>query len=949
MTTSNSYLEAKRFIEVLFSHHLKDHDGYVEVRMIGETVVPKWLPRGEITEADWEEISSCNKTHHIYFGVNPRPLSKGKKQEDIRDLVCLWADVDGKDFVGGGKDAALKSISDFPLPPSILVDSGHGYHCYWLLEEPITAVSEDDRLAFKQVLSGVVKKLGGDKSKIPVCSLLRLPGTLNIKDEVPSVCKVLYMEPDLLYRLEDFSEFRDDDYREPADTDEVLPEFGEKKLIITQGDPSATEQERKASAVAAVQRLEVSSKIKRHIITGDLRTEKGKDHTRSGRDQTILYWLLYSDYDYETIKSIFFNPYLGCSNRIRQEGEKSLREDTARALKLVQKNRIEGTPQTQKILEIKKSSFILSVDKPYQINAFVVKDLLKGERAAGSGYKKRACDQYYFFDSEEKVLMDSESLDFYLFMRQRYGLLKRDFEEIKDAVKTEIKNSGEEVEPRKFSHFDDKRYTLYVSNHANAVYRLDGEKIEICDNGVDGVFFESDPKLEAYEYRPELEVIDYFRRPSQSTTLRLLGFQIHLPARERLGLSLEKFKGSYLDTFLISRAHFATDDKFGLLPEEQRLLFLLYFYSLFFKSLQLEKPILCFVGLRESGKSFIATSVGKILFGELFGASTFTKDKKDLAVVLGGNYYTVFDNVDSWVANDLLDMLCAAVTGATEDKRELYTDRSQVQFALDSFVAITSREPKFRRDDVVRRLLLFNTKEITQSLGRSYLWGSLRENRDRILTEGLVNLNTIVKILKGLRGKPELSCSCRMIADWESLVKKICLEGPENFLLRLCMLKMSARKSIFALEDEPLHWVLEEIVYHDNARLEKMSTTDLYGRLHKKAEDMKIKDFSERYKNPKSLGKHLARLRPELEKEYMMVVESPRKAGHIYSFGPLKEDERECSMDKYVCSVCGYVYDPEQGDPGRGISVGTSFEGPPSGFTCPRCERRREYPDEQAY
>jgi rubredoxin len=341
--------------------------------------------------------------------------------------------------------------------------------------------------------------------------------------------------------------------------------------------------------------------------------------------------------------------------------------------------------------------------------------------------------------------------------------------------------------------------------------------------------------------------------------------------------------------------------------------------------------------------------VGKILFGEMFGASTFTKDKKDLAVVLGGNYYTVFDNVDSWVANDLLDMLCAAVTGAAEDKRELYTDRSQVRFTLDSFVAITSREPKFRRDDVVRRLLLFNTKEITQSLGRSYLWGSLRENRDQIMTEVLVNLNTIVRILKDRKGKPEPPCSCRMIADWESLVKKMCPTWPAKLLLLQCMLKMKDRKSFFALEDEPLQWVLEEIIYHDNDRLYKMSTTLLYGKLYDKADAMKIKDFSERYKNPKSLGKHLARLRPELEKEYAMVVASPRKAGHIYSFGPLKEDEDECSTDKYVCSVCGYVYNPEQGDPVQRISVGTSFEGPPNGFTCPRCERRREYPDEEAY
>ena len=683
-----------------------------------------------------------------------------------------------------------------------------------------------------------------------------------------------------------------------------------------------------------MQRLEVTRKIKRHIITGDLRTEKDKDHTRSGRDQTIIYWLVYSDYDYETTKSIFFNPYLGCSNRIPEEGEESLRGDIARALKFVEENKVKGTPQSRKILEIKESRFIPNVQKPYQINAFVVDDLLKGENAAGNGYKKRAGDQYYFFDREEKILMELEGLDFYLFMRQRYGLLKRDFEEIKDAVKTEIKISGQEVEPRKFAHFDDKSYVLYVSNHANNVYRLDGNAIQVYDNGVDGVFFEFDPKLEPYEFKHELEVVDYFQRKPKDKPIEISG--IKFPPREPLGLSLEKFRKSYLDEFLISRAHFGTDDKYGLTPDEQRLLFTLYFYSLFFKSIQLEKPILCFVGLRESGKSFIATSVGKIFFGEMFRPSTFTKEKKDLAVVLGGNYYTVFDNLDSWVANDLLDMLCAAVTGATEDKRELYTDRSQVRFTLDSFVAITSREPKFRRDDVVRRLLLFNTKELTRALGRSSLWRSLMHNRDQILTEVLVNLNTIVRILKSQRNALELPGTCRMIADWESLAKKICSASPENLLLRQCMLKMSARKSFFALEEEPLYWVLSEIIYKDEGTLEKRSATDLYGIFLEKARAMKIEDFSERYKNPGSLGRRLSHLRPELEREFTMAVSSLRQGVKVYSFGPLEEEDKS-EMDRYECSGCGYTYDPEMGDPGKGIPAGRSFEDVSDNWVCPGC------------
>ena len=31
-------------------------------------------------------------------------------------------------------------------------------------------------------------------------------------------------------------------------------------------------------------------------------------------------------------------------------------------------------------------------------------------------------------------------------------------------------------------------------------------------------------------------------------------------------------------------------------------------------------------------------------------------------------------------------------------------------------------------------------------------------------------------------------------------------------------------------------------------------------------------------------------------------------------------------MDKYICDVCGYIYDPEVGDPDGGIAPGTAFE-----------------------
>ena len=42
-------------------------------------------------------------------------------------------------------------------------------------------------------------------------------------------------------------------------------------------------------------------------------------------------------------------------------------------------------------------------------------------------------------------------------------------------------------------------------------------------------------------------------------------------------------------------------------------------------------------------------------------------------------------------------------------------------------------------------------------------------------------------------------------------------------------------------------------------------------------------------------------------------------------------------MKRYVCDVCGYVYDEAQGDPDNGIAPGTRFEDLPDDFVCPLC------------
>ncbi len=42
-------------------------------------------------------------------------------------------------------------------------------------------------------------------------------------------------------------------------------------------------------------------------------------------------------------------------------------------------------------------------------------------------------------------------------------------------------------------------------------------------------------------------------------------------------------------------------------------------------------------------------------------------------------------------------------------------------------------------------------------------------------------------------------------------------------------------------------------------------------------------------------------------------------------------------MEKYVCTICGYVYDPAQGDPDNGVDPGTAWADVPEDWVCPIC------------
>jgi rubredoxin len=52
---------------------------------------------------------------------------------------------------------------------------------------------------------------------------------------------------------------------------------------------------------------------------------------------------------------------------------------------------------------------------------------------------------------------------------------------------------------------------------------------------------------------------------------------------------------------------------------------------------------------------------------------------------------------------------------------------------------------------------------------------------------------------------------------------------------------------------------------------------------------------------------------------------------------------RRKSMEKWECTACGFIYDPEKGDPENGVEPGTLFEDLPDNWVCPQCGVGKEY------
>jgi hypothetical protein len=171
-----------------------------------------------------------------YYGVHPGIANRGptcrNKIDTVAAINCLYAEFDAKDYPAGKDGIAdhLEAIyrdKRFPWPTAI-VDSGGGWHCYWLLAQPFP-LGDVNREDVRRLQWAWVKAAGADDEAKDLARVLRVPGTYNHKPHyAPDFPQVHFVEwsPLRLYDLPDLIEAAHDELEamKPKPPPAVVPQ-----------------------------------------------------------------------------------------------------------------------------------------------------------------------------------------------------------------------------------------------------------------------------------------------------------------------------------------------------------------------------------------------------------------------------------------------------------------------------------------------------------------------------------------------------------------------------------------------------------------------------------------------------------------------------------------------------------------------------------------------------
>lgn len=660
------------------------------------------LPESLLEErSDWE----------WYF--TPAVLkSESRTQAKFKQSNVIWVDF----------DTYVDVESMDPAPSIVLESSPNKFHCYWIVEDPITDV-DDMRYWCKRFLTHFSE---GDLSGFDATQLLRLPWGKNLKlgakkDGKAFSPHVIAWNPGLRYNVDDFSYLPEPEAPMPT---YIETDIGETPETTQPWNRYFEEYE-----------ADLSDTLFRSIAVPEPNPEGV-----SGNLFSVVRTIHKTIPDPKKIFQLVYNsPVDKFSQEHGPRGRHLLWKDINRVIgkaEIEKKNR-SSQEQLDEILDGKESFR----EKAKLVASVIIKDL------SSQGEFVRSTENELFYIDRSKDVPNIIEVDTNLRGNLAH-MLNRRYRVNAGADGTVIQGALHEIiyecmdqDPVKFYHFahyDIERNLVYVDRYDNTMYILDGETIEHHPQGYDGIYFYNteDGTHRQYTYDP-----NYTKGGVEALVLD--GPNYSIQGKEVSIKQVHHILKTWISTF-------------------------------FFPEKMTTKPIFLIHGDPDSGKTTLFRNLSAMLTGDSSHLVTdMPTDIKEFNVLVSQNHFICLDNVNV-NSKQMQEKLAQASTGYAAKNRTLHTNKGVTTLRSRAFIGMTSFTLEKIQKDVAQRYVIlpvhpFLADDNYQRKSLSTILEEVTSKRDALWSEMLDYVNQIVKTI-GMHGLQNTGSKLRM-ADYAAFLQ----------------------------------------------------------------------------------------------------------------------------------------------------------------------------------
>lgn len=708
-------------------------------------------------------------------------------------------------------------VYSLPIPPSVLLKTSEARHqAWWILKD----TASSGLLIPNDILEELSRRLtysipDCDRTGWPLGKRLRFPGTINFKYPVPQPVEIITLGARKI---------------DPATLD-TLPEVDPK---FTPAVEEWVDLPHSASVLTDLPPMETILTLQK---AGGISSTARSQYANPAKDRSTALWRLMCELfaaglNREAVYWLAFNSRNNKFADRRYGATRDLRKDVMRAESAVL---TKGVSIREDIEKIKATT---GIDR--ETKFLKIAEAIQRYMQSRGSFVHTVDDESYFIRSDQgkPIPVGTMSNNFAAYLTIEVGInsATETYRYVLHYLRAYTEMLPAEVEVAALSYFDLENRVLSLHTGKKDIVMVTPESIFTAPNGSSDIMFKWSRMIEPF-------TVNFDPLPND-----------------------EKWYDLMFDSGLDYVLNLTK-------PQAKALLAVITIYTLM--RANLTRPVLAMFGRPGSGKSTLMRMLYRLLYGRTRELNYLTTDK-DFEHATTHNPFVCFDNADTW-QKWLPDMLATSIGNTSSERRRLFTDKETVEFRRQAVVAMTAHSPKFIREDIADRLLVFqldrrphftDEKQILSRVThfRPQLWGAIVRDLQKTLTLPLPTDSEVPQFRMqdfatyGLwiaRGIGLGDDFCSAIVRIRGSQTQLVIEGDHSLISAIDTMIASRQRAKGAVNF--------------------MSTTELFQRLSEASDDKLV--FIRKYKNAGQLGQKMWTAAEALKSRYRLEFQIDQNTG----------------------------------------------------------------------